>query len=230
MLYDFSCEGLRTLVISYKKLDKIEVDSWMNKFDNINLNYSGKEKETHLNLLYNEIENNLELVGITGIEDKLQEGVPQTIEIILNADIRLWVLTGDKKETALNIGKTCRLIEEIGLNEIDLTSKNCKTSGEIESTLDKHIVDFELKEINEIKSKKLDHRYYMIIDGSALYYILKDEILKVKFFKVGLICRSVICCRVSPKQKSEVVSLSRNLTNSISLSIGDGSNDVPMIM
>jgi phospholipid-transporting ATPase len=229
VLYDFSCEGLRTLVISSKVLDLDFANNWIVKYNNT-LMSTLPNKAKILQELTEQIENGLNLVGISGIEDKLQEGVPQTIEIIISAGIRLWVLTGDKKETALNIGKTCRLIEEIGINEIDLTSKVCTTSGEIESKLDTIIKEFKLDYIDEIRYRDLENRYYMIIDGSSLFYILRDSILKVKFFKVGLICRSVICCRVSPKQKSEVVAVTRILSKSTCLSIGDGSNDVPMIM
>lgn len=220
---------MRTLVISYKKLDKNFVKNWLSKYSEIQIS-TAANKEASLNELHDQVETELSVLGITGIEDKLQEGVPQTIEIIINAGIRVWVLTGDKKETALNISKTCRLIEEVGHNQIDITSKVCSTAGQIEEILDIAINKFELNTINEIKQRKLIDRYYLIIDGASLFYVLKDNVLKVKFFKVGLICRSVICCRVSPKQKSEVVSLARNLSNAITLSIGDGSNDVPMIM
>lgn len=71
--------------------------------------------------IFNEIETNFSLGGVSAIEDHLQEGVPETIELLLKSRIRVWVLTGDKEETALNIGRTCRLIEEISKNEIRLT-------------------------------------------------------------------------------------------------------------
>jgi len=77
---------------------------------------------------------------------------------------------------------------------------------------------------------KLKEHYYMIVDGVYLIEILKDPELSLKFFKVGMLCKSVICCRVSPKQKSQVVMLSKRLGNWITLSVGDGANDVPMIM
>jgi magnesium-transporting ATPase (P-type) len=82
------------------------------------------------------------------------------------------------------------------------------------------------KTINHIKTKKI----YMIIDGKNLAFVLGDSDLSNKFFKVGLLANSVICCRVSPKQKSLVVALAKNSKKCITLSIGDGANDVPMIM
>jgi magnesium-transporting ATPase (P-type) len=76
------------------------------------------------------------------------------------------------------------------------------------------------------KKKKL----YMIIDGSNLAHVLSDPDLSDKFFQVGLLANSVICCRVTPAQKSYVVKLAKDKGKWITLSIGDGANDVPMIM
>lgn len=63
-----------------------------------------------------------------------------------------------------------------------------------------------------------------------MIYILKSQSLSEKFFKLGLISKSVICCRVTGRQKSQVVSLVKRKGNWITLAVGDGTNDVPMIM
>lgn len=146
----------------------------------------------------------------------------------MKADIKLWVLTGDKKETAIEIGKSCKLIQDLNLMDcIDLTS-DPDSSNTIES--------FKLKFQNtfnhyENPSRNNENKeLYMIIDGSNLTYVLSDELLSKKFFKLGLNAKSVICCRVSPKQKSLVVKLAKESGDWITLSIGDGANDVPMIM
>eukprot|EP00340_Litonotus_pictus_P005602 CAMPEP_0170515458 /NCGR_PEP_ID=MMETSP0209-20121228/1890_1 /TAXON_ID=665100 ORGANISM="Litonotus pictus, Strain P1" /NCGR_SAMPLE_ID=MMETSP0209 /ASSEMBLY_ACC=CAM_ASM_000301 /LENGTH=599 /DNA_ID=CAMNT_0010799959 /DNA_START=408 /DNA_END=2204 /DNA_ORIENTATION=+ len=89
ILYDFSCEGLRTLVMAMKKIDSTKTEEWVEKYNEAN-NSTDQNKPLVLNELYEEMENNLELVGISGIEDKLQEGVPESIEIIINANIRIW--------------------------------------------------------------------------------------------------------------------------------------------
>ncbi len=73
-------------------------------------------------------------------------------------------------------------------------------------------------------------KLYMIIDGSNLAYVLEDKIMSQQFFNLGMNANSVICCRVSPKQKSLVVKLAKDNGFWITLSIGDGANDVPMIM
>ena len=139
--------------------------------------------------------------------------------------IKVWVLTGDKKETAIEIGKSCRLIQETHLMDcIDLTSDSdvADTSETFRLKFENIFSEFE----NKVKEKKI----YMIIDGSNLAYILTDYNFSQKFFKLGLNADSVICCRVSPKQKSLVVKLAKDNGNWITLSIGDGANDVPMIM
>jgi magnesium-transporting ATPase (P-type) len=76
----------------------------------------------------------------------------------------------------------------------------------------------------------LKDNYYMIVSGEALIYIFKNKELSIRFFKLGIICRSVICCRVSAKQKSQVVRLVNSMGDWVTLSVGDGTNDVPMIM
>lgn len=140
----------------------------------------------------------------------------------------MWVLTGDKKETAIEIGKSCRLIEESNLTDcIDLTSDSDSpdTKESFRIKFEKTFLKFEdSKNIN--REKKL----YMIIDGSNLTYVLADQYFSQKFFNLGLKANSVICCRVSPMQKSLIVKLAKDNGSWITLSIGDGANDVPMIM
>jgi len=83
---------------------------------------------------------------------------------------------------------------------------------------------------HKIENGNETKKIYMIIDGINLSFVLGDAELSDMFFKVGLLANSVICCRVSPKQKSLVVALAKNNRKCITLSIGDGANDVPMIM
>lgn len=137
-------------------------------------------------------------------------------------------MTGDKKETAIEIGKSCKLIQESNLTDcIDLTSNSDApdTRETFRIKFEQVFIKYENPE-NINKEKKL----YMIIDGSNLTYVLADVNFSQKFFKLGLLTNSVICCRVSPKQKSLIVKLAKDNGNWITLSIGDGANDVPMIM
>ena len=131
------------------------------------------------------------------------------------------------QETAIEIGKSCKLV--LDPKEMDLI--DLASNGESNADKNQNLTDFKkrLEEYynqyvtNKMKNKKL----YMIIDGINLEYVLE---LSLKFFKVGLFANSVICCRVSPLQKSLIVKLAKKNGNWITLSIGDGANDVPMIM
>jgi hypothetical protein len=105
----FACAGLRTLCIAERVLDPAQYRAWNARFQKASLSFNGRK--TKLDLLAEEIEVDLELLGATGIEDKLQDGVPDTIESLLEAGIKVWVLTGDKRETAINVGKACNLLK-----------------------------------------------------------------------------------------------------------------------
>ncbi len=92
----FAQEGLRTLVMAQKVLKESEVNEMKARFNKISLS-TEKDKEKQLSKLFEEIESDFEYIGCSAIEDKLQDGVPETIETLMNANIRIWILTGDKK-------------------------------------------------------------------------------------------------------------------------------------
>ena len=162
------------------------------------------------------MESDLFYVGSSAIEDLLQEEVPETIEKLMTAGIKVWVLTGDKQETAIEIGKSCNLINEAQMDLVILSSK------------DKDQFDEKLK---EAETREYEHeKKSIVIDGSTLAIVLGELTTATRFFKFGCTANSVICCRVSPKQKSDVVALAKNNGTWITLSVGDGANDVPMIM
>jgi phospholipid-translocating P-type ATPase (flippase) len=213
------------------------------KFHKISLS-TGQGKEKNINKLYDDIESGLEYVGCSAIEDKLQEGVPETIETLIKANIRIWILTGDKKETAIEIGKSCRLIKDYDMEQIDLASSSDKdySKEEFEKLIEgvyrkyiekKNSISYNSMESYDNISKNylnFNKNLYLVIDGKNLAYVLSDLNLRKKFFRIGMMAISVICCRVSPKQKSEVVKMAKQNSKFITLSIGDGANDVPMIM
>uniref|UniRef100_A0A803W131 Phospholipid-transporting ATPase n=1 Tax=Ficedula albicollis TaxID=59894 RepID=A0A803W131_FICAL len=106
----FANETLRTLCLCYRDISQDEFEAWNKKFVEASLATSHRDEA--LDKVYEEIEKNLILLGATAIEDKLQDGVPETISRLSKADIKIWVLTGDKKETAENIGFSCELLTE----------------------------------------------------------------------------------------------------------------------
>ncbi|KAM4049228.1 phospholipid-transporting ATPase ID-like [Anomaloglossus baeobatrachus] len=109
-LNEFAGEGLRTLVLAYKDLDKVYFTDWKKRHHEASTSLENREEK--LAVLYEEIEKDLKLIGASAIEDKLQDGVPQTIETLTKANIKIWVLTGDKQETAENIGYSCNMLQD----------------------------------------------------------------------------------------------------------------------
>ena len=154
--------------------------------------------------------------------------------MLIQANIKVWVLTGDKQETAIEIGKSCKLIQD-NMQQKILTSTN---KNELEDKLNEfggqfaNIDSMNISDIEQYRKENLQQgqRLSIIIDGPTLSFVLGSQPLSYKFFRLGLLADSVVCCRVSPKQKADVVGLAKKNGKWITLSIGDGANDVPMIM
>lgn len=164
------------------------------------------------------------LMGGTAIEDRLQEGVPETIAELAKSGIKLWVLTGDKTETAINIGFACNLLTTDMELLILKASNRIDTSQLLDDTLKK--LDKEAE--TETEAANGNRKYALVIDGTTLKYGLEDA-TREKVLTLGMRCASVICCRVSPKQKAQVVNLVKKGLKVMTLAIGDGANDVSMI-
>lgn len=225
-LRQFAVEGLRTLVMAKRTIKDDVYTEWKQKWDELALSLDedkDKKLEEHGALL----EKRLTLVGASAIEDRLQDGVPDAIRFLMNAHIRVWMLTGDKQETAIEIGKSCNLIQTFH-TLVDLSSKG---DEEFSSLLGYNVLKYglTLKSIPEIieMRKTLSERMAIVIDGSTLAMALARH--QKNFFKLGLLADSCICCRVSPAQKAQVVELAKSHGNWITLAIGDGANDVNMI-
>uniref|UniRef100_A0A3Q3FHV9 Phospholipid-transporting ATPase n=1 Tax=Kryptolebias marmoratus TaxID=37003 RepID=A0A3Q3FHV9_KRYMA len=214
-LEQFATEGLRTLCFAYVDLEEGAYQEWLKDYSRVSTEL--KDRAQKLEELYEILEKNLMLLGATAIEDRLQAGVPDTIATLMRAEIKIWVLTGDKQETAINIGYSCRLVTHgmslIIVNEdsLDATratlTAHCSTLGD------------SLRKENDLA---------LIIDGQTLKYALSFE-LRQAFLDLALSCKAVICCRVSPLQKSEIVDMVKKHVKAITLAIGDGANDVGMI-
>lgn len=226
----FAREGLRTLCIAQRELGEEEYRQW-NKEHEI-ASASIQDREERLEEVSDRIERDLTLLGGTAIEDRLQEGVPDTIALLAEAGIKLWVLTGDKVETAINIGFSCNLLN----NDMELIvfKVDDDTIETAESELDKHLHTFGMNGSDEeLKAAKKSHEppaptHAIVIDGDTLKLVL-DEQLRQKFLLLCKQCKSVLCCRVSPAQKAAVVSMVKSGLDVMTLSIGDGANDVAMI-
>jgi phospholipid-translocating ATPase len=192
------------------------------------------ERETKLEEVSDAIEQQLQLLGGTAIEDRLQDGVPDAIQHLGDGGIKLWVLTGDRVETAINIGFSCNLLTnamELIVFKVQPDTTPEQAEEQLHDALGKY---FNLSgTAEELKAATKDHSpppptHALIIDGDALKLVL-EEPLKSKFLLLCKQCKSVICCRVSPSQKALVVRMVKVGLDVMTLSIGDGANDVAMI-
>ncbi|KAL5759658.1 hypothetical protein ACOSQ2_018496 [Xanthoceras sorbifolium] len=234
-LEQFGSSGLRTLCLAYRDLSPDMYEKWNEKF--IQAKSSLRDRELKLDEVGELIEKDLILIGCTAIEDKLQEGVPACIQTLSRAGIKIWVLTGDKMETAINIAYACNLIN----NEMKkfIISSETDAIREVEDRGDQvEIARFIREEVKKELQKCLDDvqqmhsvsgpKLALVIDGKCLMYAL-DPSLRVMLLNLSMNCSSVVCCRVSPLQKAQVTSLVKKGAKKITLSIGDGANDVSMI-
>ncbi|GLJ44204.1 hypothetical protein SUGI_0922860 [Cryptomeria japonica] len=222
--------GLRTLALAYKSITETEYSEWNTLFLRAKTTI-GVDRESLLENASDLIEKDLILVGATAVEDKLQKGVPECIDKLAQAGLKIWVLTGDKMETAINIGFACSLLRQ-GMKQICLSLKSLEESSNQDKSAKAAKESISLQITNAYQTIILetnpDSAFALIIDGKALAYALEAD-LKDRFLKLAIHCASVICCRVSPKQKSLVTRLVKEGTHKTTLAIGDGANDVGMI-
>ncbi|XP_040039900.2 phospholipid-transporting ATPase VA isoform X2 [Gasterosteus aculeatus] len=254
----YAADGLRTLCIAKKVLSKEQYACWLRRHLEAETAIQGREE-----LLFDSalrLETNLQLLGATGIEDRLQDGVPETIASLRRAGLQIWVLTGDKQETAVNIAYACKLLDpEEEILTLNADSQEacaslldeslhyirakflCASSDQAAKAFPGNSAPFEMYPSSSSSSASsshssspphgapfLVHRLGLVIDGRTLAYAL-DRSLEDKFLMVARSCRSVLCCRSTPLQKSTVVKLVRNKLKVMTLAIGDGANDVSMI-
>ncbi|EGD72161.1 hypothetical protein PTSG_00182 [Salpingoeca rosetta] len=212
-LHRFATEGLRTLCVGVRLLREEEYNEWARVYEEAST--AIHDRAAKLDRAAELIEKDLFLLGATAIEDRLQEQVPETIQALANAGINIWVCTGDKQETAINIGFSCRLLN----STMDLLIAN-------ETTLPATMAWCE-RELEALEDHG-DRPLALIIDGPTLEFAL-DQSLRLRWLQLAKACKAVVCCRVSPLQKAEVVRLVKENERAITLAIGDGANDVAMI-
>ncbi|KAG8084685.1 hypothetical protein GUJ93_ZPchr0010g9484 [Zizania palustris] len=231
---EYADAGLRTLVLAYRELDEDDYVNFDRKFTAAKNSVSADRDEV-IEEVADLLERELILLGATAVEDKLQKGVPECIDKLAQAGIKIWVLTGDKMETAINIGYACSLLRQ-GMKQITITLDQAEIIalekvGE-KAALTKASKEKVIEQINEgkekVKNASAGEAFALIIDGKSLTYALEDDV-KDMFLKLAVGCGSVICCRSSPKQKALVTRLVKGGTGKVTLAIGDGANDVGMI-
>ncbi|EGV62433.1 phospholipid-translocating P-type ATPase [Yamadazyma tenuis ATCC 10573] len=244
-LEQFATEGLRTLCIAQREFSWTQYLEWNKRHKEASASLDNREEK--MEMVADSIERELILLGGTAIEDRLQDGVPDSIALLAQAGIKLWVLTGDKVETAINIGFSCNLLGndmELLIFKNDLSDEDKAKYG-IRGGSNTQVIDqlvssyleifFRMSgSLEELEAATGDHSppsegFGVVIDGDALKIVLNDDEIKRKFLLLCKQCKAVLCCRVSPSQKAGVVKLVKNTLDVMTLAIGDGSNDVAMI-
>lgn len=208
---DYAILGLRTLTIASRRLSSEEYQEIDNLLEGASQSMTNREEE--LARSFNVIEAHLTLLGATGVEDQLQEEVQETLESLKVAGIKIWVLTGDKLETAVNIAHSCGHFKR-GMHIFELS-----ISDSVEEIL--------LQTRKTIRNEQ-DLHYGMVVDGHCLAIALIHH--RALLADVTKHCEAVVCCRMSPIQKAEVVKLVKEFPEKpTTAAIGDGANDVSMI-
>ncbi|KAJ1505225.1 hypothetical protein HMI54_006155 [Coelomomyces lativittatus] len=208
----FSEEGLRTLMFAYKDLTE-------EKYLVFHRSYTRAlgalhQREEKLAQVADTWEVEFTFLGCSAIEDRLQEDVPATIDFLARCGIRLWLLTGDKRETAINIGYSAQLLKQ----DTQLLKLTHTSVPELMN---------ELHECIHLAQMHPPTQSALVVQGDVL--ILIFEQCPQLFLKLCLLVNTVLCCRVAPLQKALMVRLVRRELRHVTLSIGDGANDVSMI-
>uniref|UniRef100_A0A4W5L1C8 Phospholipid-transporting ATPase n=1 Tax=Hucho hucho TaxID=62062 RepID=A0A4W5L1C8_9TELE len=254
----FANETLRTLCLCYKDISQQEFDAWAKKHKAASVAMGNREAA--LDRVYEQIESNLMMIGATAIEDKLQDGVPETIAKLAKADIKIWVLTGDKKgmskegyslrggpslwwQSLRNVHLYLRIRQANRRDQPPAFGRTRKKVPDpffpepgrnaliITGGWLNEILYEKKKKRRRLRLKRLGKRPVSATPQDAAQPIddWEKETRQVDFVNMACECEAVICCRVTPKQKANVVSLVKKYKKAVTLSIGDGANDVNMI-
>lgn len=225
-LMDLACLGLRTLCIAHKQLSEEEALSWLETWKSASA--SLQDRAGRMAAAAESIEIGMKLLGITAIEDRLQDEVPEVIAELASAGIVLWMLTGDKEETAINIGHSCNLLR-------NTTEKFFLTRISSEEEYNTALQAVHTKMMAAVSDRIAGSpmpELALVMDGPSFRFF-NDSSKEHRAFllSIGQQCRSVIACRLTPVQKQMLVGLVKMDTKpkATCLSIGDGANDVSMI-
>ncbi|XP_039446405.1 phospholipid-transporting ATPase VD isoform X3 [Culex pipiens pallens] len=222
----YARQGLRVLVMAKRHLDATDFSEWYSKHQECELSMENREKKIRES--FSLLERNLTLLGTTGIEDRLQEGVPEAIASLIQSGIVIWVLTGDKTETAINVAYSARLFNP----QMDILRLTARSRDSAEACINFYLNEIE-KQLNDvdfsIRSDREKGRA-LVVDGKTLTFILdlRSNLTK-PFLQLTKYCSSVLCCRATPLQKAFLVKVVKEELRMSTLAIGDGANDVSMI-
>lgn len=238
----YATEGLRTLVYADKFLDAHDYANWKRLYREAETSLDGRQDR--IEEVSELLEQHLDMVGASAVEDKLQDGVPETIEKMRQAGIKVWMLTGDKRETAINIAHSTRLCgPETAIHVLDVQG------GDLELQITNITDSFQYR-VEAVYSDSSRSHTAIVVDGETLTAIESPSAERPRRLFADLVTNvdSVICCRASPAQKALLVNMIRKgpkaerdssffsfswlkprAKRPITLAIGDGANDLAMI-
>jgi phospholipid-translocating ATPase len=201
-------EGLRTLVVGRKRLSVQNYQEFTSSYKEASVSINNRDAGM-ARVVSHYLEKDLELLGVTGVEDKLQRDVKPSLELLRNAGIKIWMLTGDKVETARCVAVSAKLVAR---GQYIHTIAKLKRKDNAQDHLD-------------FLRSKTDA--CLLIDGESLALLLTH--FRTEFISLAVLLPAVVACRCSPTQKADVAKLIREYTKKRVCCIGDGGNDVSMI-
>ena len=219
---NLATKGLRTLVLTEKLISQEDFDEWNKEYEEAKTSMEDRQKK--IAEVVAKLENNMEFLCVTGVEDLLQNDVATTIDNLRNAGMKVWMLTGDKVETATCISISAGL--KAKMHKI-YTIKNDEIKEEARNDEKKTEITVLLSKFEEYKRKISFDPHLFIIDGDTLDLALKN--CEEDFFRTAMLAPSVVCCRCSPTQKRIIVHTIKKYTDARTAAVGDGGNDVAMI-
>ena len=219
---NLATKGLRTLVLTEKLISQEDFDEWNKEYEEAKTSMEDRQKK--IAEVVAKLENNMEFLCVTGVEDLLQNDVATTIDNLRNAGMKVWMLTGDKVETATCISISAGL--KAKMHKI-YTIKNDEIKEEVRNDEKKTEITVLLSKFDEYKRKISFDPHLFIIDGDTLDLALKN--CEEDFFRTAMLAPSVVCCRCSPTQKRIIVHTIKKYTDARTAAVGDGGNDVAMI-
>ncbi|XP_034498197.1 probable phospholipid-transporting ATPase IIB isoform X7 [Ailuropoda melanoleuca] len=200
-------EGLRTLVVAKRALTEEQYQDFESRYSQAKL--SIHDRALKVAAVVESLEREMELLCLTGVEDQLQADVRPTLEMLRNAGIKIWMLTGDKLETATCIAKSSHLVSR---------TQDIHIFRPVTNRGEAHL------ELNAFRRK---HDCALVISGDSLEVCLKYY--EHELVELACQCPAVVCCRCSPTQKAHIVKLLQQHAGRRTCAIGDGGNDVSMI-
>uniref|UniRef100_A0A8B9KXN2 Phospholipid-transporting ATPase n=1 Tax=Astyanax mexicanus TaxID=7994 RepID=A0A8B9KXN2_ASTMX len=200
-------EGLRVLVVAKKSLTEEQYQDFEARY--VQAKLSVHDRSLKVATVIESLEMEMELLCLTGVEDQLQADVRPTLEILRNAGIKVWMLTGDKLETATCTAKNAHLVTR---------NQDVHVFRPVTTRSEAHL------ELNAFRRK---HDCALVISGDSLEVCLK--FYEYEFMELACQCPAVVCCRCAPTQKAQIVRLLQECTGKLTCAVGDGGNDVSMI-